>query len=198
VQLLIAMVIGTVLFFGLTLTAQAYTWYTYNGHEYAITNNWESWVAAEAEAVLAGGHLVTINDAAENYWVAETFKDYYIQGQDSSNPWAAAVNIGYYQDDNQWKWISGETSTYTNRWTDGWDNYTSPHAYLHTNNHPLAATWNHAAWHTEEPTDGALFYGFLKGVIEKSATTGVPEPATMLFLGLGLVGLAGVRRKIQK
>jgi hypothetical protein len=31
-----------------------------------------------------------------------------------------------------------------------------------------------------------------------SCTTATPEPATMLLLGLGLMGVLGIRRKIQK
>jgi hypothetical protein len=169
---IISIVICVILFIGLASICQAYTWHTYNGHEYAVTNAWESWVDAESEAVAQGGHLVTINDAAENYWVAETFKENYVEGYDFNTPSAAAVYIGYYLNPttNEWGWISGETPAYTNLYYD-WNTWNpGPHAYLHTNNHPFPAVWNHAAWHTEPPPQDPR-YGYMKGIIERPAST---------------------------
>jgi hypothetical protein len=184
-----SVVAGAVVFLGLASISQAYTWQTYNGHEYAVTNTWESWVDAESEAVSQGGHLVTINDAAENAWVSATFKDYYVEGL-YGVPGNAAVYIGYYLIDptnNTWGWTSGETSTYTNIHYPSWYTHTGPHAYAMTFD-PVYGTWGRASFHTEVPGAG----GYLRGVIE------IPEPTTMLLLGLGLVGLAGVRRKFKK
>ena len=46
-----------------------------NGHLYYLLDS-NSWTAAEAEAMTLGGHLVTINDMAENHWVYTNFITY--------------------------------------------------------------------------------------------------------------------------
>ena len=43
-----------------------------NTHAYFLLNS-NTWTTSEAEAVGLGGHLATINDAAENQWVLNTF-----------------------------------------------------------------------------------------------------------------------------
>lgn len=43
---------------------------TYGGHSYLLTDNAGSSPQAEAQAQTLGGHLTTINDAAENDWLS--------------------------------------------------------------------------------------------------------------------------------
>ena len=90
-----------------------YTWHTYNGHQYALTLDVGDWDQMEAEAVAVGGHLVTINDAAEHAWLGLEFEQQLDQDE--------FLWIGFYQDHDDpdysepaggWKWISGEPVTY--------------------------------------------------------------------------------------
>ena len=64
-----------------------------------------SWEEAEANAVKLGGHLVTINDAAENEWLSTTY------GKQTDILW-----IGYSDriSEGSWKWSDNDKSSYTN------------------------------------------------------------------------------------
>ena len=48
---------------------------TANGHAYYLLSG-AAWTDAEAKSIQLGGHLVTINDEAENNWVFKTFARY--------------------------------------------------------------------------------------------------------------------------
>jgi hypothetical protein len=82
-----------------------------NGHVYYLLSP-AYWTNAEAQAVALGGHLVTIDDAAENAWVLNTFGNY----QGTSRP----LHIGLTDEghEGQWTWVSGQTVTFLN-WAGG-------------------------------------------------------------------------------
>jgi len=79
-----------------------------NGHHYYLVGGGD-WIQIESWAVnLFGGHLVTINDAAEQAWLESVFGTdtlYWIGMNDVNN-------------EGNWEWVSGEPVTYTN-WADG-------------------------------------------------------------------------------
>jgi len=79
---------------------------TLNGHTYFLSNTTVTPEVAHANAIAAGGHLVTISDAAENLFVSQF---------NSGRIW-----IGHTDRDveGQWKWISNEPVNYTN-WAPG-------------------------------------------------------------------------------
>lgn len=72
------------------------------GHDYLYVEDGMTWAEAEAYAVSLGGHLVTINDAAEDTWLVATLgTEYWIGLNDRAVEGA-------------WVWASGEPVTFTN------------------------------------------------------------------------------------
>jgi Ca2+-binding RTX toxin-like protein len=118
---------------------------TYNGHTY-ILSQLGTWQEAQAEARRLGGNLVTINDAAEEAWIRNTFSA-------SEQLW---IGMNDAAAEGQWQWVSGEAVTYTN-WAPGEPN-----------------NWNGAqdygTINYNDQWDDFHNDGQLRGVIEISAT----------------------------
>src|SRR5688572_11605998 len=98
--------------FGCSVQSAVLTGPIYNpatGHNYFLLGQ-SSWLTAQAEAQSLGGHLATINDAAENTWVTSTF----IGGQER----ALWIGLNDVAQEGVFVWASGETASYRN-WEPG-------------------------------------------------------------------------------
>jgi len=83
-----------------------------SGYQYFLTKP-DTWLGAQEQAKAAGGNLVTVNNAAENAWLINTFG--------GGGKWMGLTDSPMYNaTEGNYKWVSGEPVTYTNWW--GTDN----------------------------------------------------------------------------
>ena len=125
-----------------------------------LTSRSQTWDEAQAEARSRGGNLVTINDAAEEAWLKQTF------GQ--SEMW---IGINDAAVDGQFEWASGEAVTYTN-WAPGEPNNWRGDQDYGSMNFGSTQQWD----------DNGVSARF-RGVIELSEDDPVTEPEPLVYNG---------------
>ncbi len=148
-----------------------------NGHSYTLwrtsptTNNWY-WTEAEQACVLAGGHLVQIEDEAENTWVMTNVLNF--DGLTNRRAW-----LGYTDRDAEgfFVWTNGSTSLYFN-WAPGEpnnannnENYAEMIGTGMWNDLAAAGSNDYAILETE-PSGGACCTGATCAVTSEAACTG--------------------------
>ena len=135
-----------------------------NGHVYHILEE-STWIDAQAAAALLGGHLVTIDDAAEDTWIFDTFGNWANQPRDL---WIGFNDITA---EGSFEWVSGDPITYTN-WTLGQpDNYLGNNAVDgedHVHMYGFGSIYGPGQWndmHDAAPGTAGWTFG-LYGIVE--------------------------------
>ena len=119
--------------------------FNYNGSQYTLTS-YGTWQEAQAQAQSLGGNLVTINNQAEQDWLVSTFGG-------NEQLW---IGLTDEVTEGQFKWTSGETSTYTN-WYGGQPDNGGPNGEDYVVlNYGSAGKWN------DYPNDSSSFRGIVE------------------------------------
>ena len=129
--------------------------YPGNGRTYHMLEN-SSWTVAQATARMMGGHLVTVNNKAENDWLQRTFLNW---GNANRSLW-----LGYSDAESEgtWQWVSGELSTYTN-----WQSQEPSNGNQYEHYAIMAYDLQGGAWRDLLGfPDVGFFYKSLHGVVE--------------------------------
>jgi Lectin C-type domain len=164
-----------------------------NGHIYYLLTQ-STWIAAEAEAVSLGGHLVTINDSAENDWVASTFSVY--------NGIIRALWIGLSDrpEEGTFVWSSGDPVTFT-AWEEAQpdDLGGTPPGEDFVFMWPLGAFRGAGLWNDFEENQDSVFGYPLHGVVE-IVPPALPTPILTIRPAVEICwqSHAGVRYQLQR
>jgi hypothetical protein len=146
-----------------------------NGHTYYLLSANESWTGSEVEAVGLGGHLVTINDAAENAWVRATFPSILYE-----NLWLGLNDAAV---EGTFVWVSGEPVTYVN-WNSG-----EPNGSYSENYGQMYADYAGGMWN-DRPDYGWPLYGVVEVAPVPEASTYFAGTLLLLPFGVSMLRLS--------
>lgn len=164
-----------------------------NGHEYKIyyfeDNADKNWESARSALVGTGYTLAAITSSQEQKFIQDYLNKEAVSGK--KDLW-----IGGKQDPKEalpkegWSWVTGEKWDYQS-WIAGEANdyYDGRNGYDPINSEMFLSVRSGSNWNWND--EGNL--GNISGYLAETAP--VPEPGTIVLMGLGLVGLAGVGRK---
>ncbi|MBI1924922.1 PEP-CTERM sorting domain-containing protein [Candidatus Poribacteria bacterium] len=167
-----------------------------NGHTYFLLSQ-NTWTASEAEAVSLGGHLATINDAAEDSFVFGTFSPIVLPLAPVSftSLWIGLNDAAI---EGTFVWVSGESSPYIN-WHPGNPQGTfADEDYVGIVVNPAFGT--PGLWHdiVSDSRLGDVVFGVVEVPVPDPSPGPIPEPSTLILFTVGILGIMGMGYRQRK